>query len=64
MIAAITSEGSNKCHVANVFFELAPTVTAKTSFLGKLDLKRARNISGCMISKDEYQSFLLSYLRR
>lgn len=41
----MTSDGSSRCQLANVCFELAPTVTEKTVSCGSLVPRSARNIS-------------------
>lgn len=41
----MTSEGSTRCQLARVCFELAPTVTEKTWSVGSLDCRSDRNMS-------------------
>jgi hypothetical protein len=43
--AEITSNGSSRCQLARVCFELAPTVTEKTWSLGSFELLRDLNMS-------------------
>jgi hypothetical protein len=43
--AEMTSDGSSKCQLARVCFELAPTVTEKTWSLGSFELLRDLNMS-------------------
>jgi hypothetical protein len=44
-MAEMTSEGSSRCQLARVCFELAPTVHEKTCSLGSLELLRDLNMS-------------------
>lgn len=60
-----TSAGSSRCHEARVCFELAPTVTEKTWSSGSFVPRRARNISGRVISQAICEGFArnLTFIR-